>query len=103
MNVLFVTTESTIDHCYTMIKELRNHVDLSVIVTAKEMTDELNEYCIFSSAVFFRRASFKNPFGVFRDLRLLKEIKKKKADLVWFSGMSFYQALLVRFFIKNFI
>jgi glycosyltransferase involved in cell wall biosynthesis len=103
MKVLFVTTQSTIDHCYTMIKELRSHAELSVFITAKEMTDEIKEYCAFSGAVFFRRASFKNPFGLFRDLHLLREIKKNGADLVWFSGMSFYQALLVRLFVKNFI
>lgn len=41
MKVLFVTTESMLDHSYTMIRELRKHITLDVIITAKKMTPEL--------------------------------------------------------------
>jgi glycosyltransferase involved in cell wall biosynthesis len=103
MKVLFVTTESTIDHCYTMIKELRNHVELTVYISAKEITPEIKEYCGLFNAAFFRRASFKNPLALFKDLKFLRGLKKKKADLVWFSGMSFYQALFLKLFIRSFL
>ena len=104
MKVLFITTESTIDHCYTMIKELRNHVELAVYISAKEITPEIKEYCGLFNAAFFRRASFKNPLSLFKRSEVPSRVKKKKkADLVWFSGMSFYQALFLKLFIRSFL
>ncbi len=103
MKVLFLTTESTIDHCYTMIKELRNYLELPVYISAKEIAPEIKEYSGLFNAVFFRRASFKNPLALFKDLKLLNRLKKEKADLVWFSGMSFYQAMFLKLFLRNFL
>src|SRR5258706_6731795 len=103
MKILLVTAESSIDHCFTMIKELRKHSKLSLFITAKKITPEIKEYCAFADAVFFRRRSFINPFKIFADLGLIWKIRKEKAELVWFSGMSLYQALFAGLIIKNFI
>lgn len=101
MKVLFVTTESTMDHSYTMIKELRKHITLDVVIIAKTLTRELEEYCVTLEAKFFKRKGFKNPLSIFNEIKLLLNIRKQKPDLVWFNVLSLYQSVLVKFFFKK--
>jgi glycosyltransferase involved in cell wall biosynthesis len=101
MKVLFVTTESTMDHSYTMIKELRKHLTLNVIIIAKKLTPELEKYCETLDAKFFKRKSFKNPFSIFNEIKLLFSIRRQKADLVWFNVLSLYQSVLVKLLLKR--
>ncbi len=103
MKVLFVVTESSMDHCFTMCHGLSDRVDLRVVITAKKMTPEIREFCRSTGAAFFRRASFKNPLALLQDLRLLLKLRSAKADLVWFSGLSFYQSLFLKLLSGNFL
>lgn len=103
MKVTFITSESTLDHSYTMIKELGKHVELKAYMLAKERTPEIDEYCKKLGVKFVRRLSFKNPLNMFKEILFLKALKNEKPDLVWFNRTTFYQTLLVRLFFKNFI
>ena len=103
MKIIFVITESTIDHSYTMINELRRHLELEVYLIAKKQTPELEDFCNKLKAKFILRDSFKNPWGIFKELKLLNELKKQKADLVWFNRISFYQSIFLKIYVKNFI
>lgn len=103
MKIIFVTTESFIDHSYTMIQELKKFVKLSVIIIAKQENGEILNFCKRTGSLFFLRTKFINPMGIFRTLKLLRKIKTQDADLVWFNTMSVLQLLLVRFYFRNFI
>src|SRR5436853_7393904 len=103
MKVLFVTSESFIDHSFTMAKELKKKTDLSIIITAKMLTPEIAFFCEKLNAVFYKRKRFINPMSVFNENKLIMLIRKQKADIVWFNTLSFTQALMVKHLIKNFI
>jgi glycosyltransferase involved in cell wall biosynthesis len=101
MKVLFVTTESLMDHSFTMICELRKHVEHDVIFTAKELSPENKDFCNTLNAKFVKRTRFKNPLSIFREIKLLRYIKKQNADLVWFNTLSLLQSILLKLFIKR--
>src|SRR5205085_8278100 len=103
MKIVFVTSESFIDHSYTMAKELKKKIDLEVIITAKELTPEISFFCKELNAVFYRRKRFVNPLSFVVENKLMMFIRAKKADLVWFNTFSLAQALIEKTFIKNFI
>lgn len=103
MKVVYVTSESYIDHGYTIIKELKKHIDMPVYLQAKGKTNEIIEWCSKFKAEFILRKRFRNPFSIFTEIRLLRRIKKQNPDLVWFNGLTVYQIFLVKFFIKNFL
>lgn len=103
MKVVFVTSESFIDHSYTMAKELRKKIELDVIIIAKELTPEIEFFCKELNAEFYQRKRFINPFSLILENKLMMFIRSKKADLVWFNTFSLAQALMVKTFIKNFI
>lgn len=100
MKVIFITTESTLDHSFTMINELRNHIDIKPYIIAKELTSELNEYCTRLNAEFVKRHSFKNLFSIFKEYGFISRLKKEKADLYWFNRASLYQTLFIKMLIK---
>lgn len=103
MRVLFITSESMLDHSYTMINELGKHIDIKSYIIAKELTPEIKEFCTELKVNFIQRYSFKNPLSLFKEIKLLKELRNLKADLVWFDRTTLYQSLLLRFFLKSFI
>jgi glycosyltransferase involved in cell wall biosynthesis len=103
MKILFVTSESMLDHSYTMINELRKHIDIKPYIIAKELTTEISEFCRDLNAKFIKRYSFKNPLNLFKEIRLLKELKKQKADLVWFDRTTMYQTLLLKRFMGSYL
>jgi glycosyltransferase involved in cell wall biosynthesis len=103
MKVIFITTESMLDHSYTMIKELSGHIELKAYIIAKKNTPELTEFCRELNVSFVERHSFKNPLSFFRERWLLSEVKKQKPDLVWFDRTTFYQTILLKFMLKRFL
>lgn len=103
MKVLFVTTESMLDHSYTMIKELRKHITLDVIITAKKLTPELERYIKDTGVKFFKRRGFKDPLSIFTELKLLLYIRRQKPDVVWFNVFSLVQSVLVKLLLRNVI
>lgn len=92
-----------LDHSYTMINELRRHIDLVPYILAKGKTPELEEYCSKLNVKFIRRLSFKNPLSLIKEFKFFRALKKQKPDVVWFNRTTFYQTLLVRLFFKRFI
>ena len=103
MKVLFVTTESMLDHSYTMIRELRKHITLDVIITAKKLTPELERYIKDPGVKFFKRRGFKDPLSIFTELKLLLYIRRQKPDVVWFNVFSLVQSVLVKLLLRNVI
>lgn len=103
MRVIFITSESMLDHSYTMINELGKHIELKSYIIAKELTPEIKEFCEKLNVNFVQRYSFKNPLSLFKEIKLLKELKKLKAGPVWFNRTTLYQTLLLRFFLKSFV
>jgi glycosyltransferase involved in cell wall biosynthesis len=101
MRVFFVTSESTMDHSFTMIRELRKHITLDAVITAKKLTPELEAYCNTQNVKFFKRKNFKNPLSIFSEIKLLLYIRRQKPDLVWFNVLSLYQSILVKLFLKK--
>jgi len=103
MKLIFVTSESMLDHSYTMIRELRNHVELTSYIIAKEKSEELKDFCRDLNSVFVQRYSFKNPLSMLKERKLFKELKNKNADLIWFDRTTFYQTLLLKNYLKNYL
>ena len=101
MKICFVTTESTMDHSFTMINGLRKFIELDVVITSKELTPELDNYCKILDGKFFKRKSFKNPLSIFNEVKLMLYIRSKKPDLVWFNVLSLYQSMLVKLFFQK--
>lgn len=92
-----------IDHGYTIATELKKHVDLRVYIIAKQYSEEIRNFCEDLGAVFFRRARFRNPVSLFRELIFLNAVRRQKPDVVWFELFSVYQALFARLFVKNYL
>lgn len=103
MNVIFVTTESMLDHSYTMIKELGRRMNLKSYIIAKKRTPELEEFCRILNVTFIERSAFKNPLSFLKELKFMFQLKRQKADLVWFDRTTFYQTLLLKFTLKNYL
>jgi glycosyltransferase involved in cell wall biosynthesis len=101
MRIIFITTESLMDHSYTMTTWLRKHIELDVIFTAREETEEIKNFCSALNAKFVKRARYKNPLSIFKEIKLLSYIKKQNADLVWFNTLTLLQSLLLKFFIRR--
>lgn len=101
MRVIFITTESLMDHSYTMITWLRKHITLDVIFIAREETPEIKKFCETLNVKFIKRARYKNPLSIFKEIKLLRYIKKQKADLVWFNTLTLLQSVLLKFFIRR--
>jgi glycosyltransferase involved in cell wall biosynthesis len=101
MKVIFITTESLMDHSYTMITWLRKHIELDVIFIAREETEEIKHFCAALNAKFVKRVRYKNPLSIFKEIKLLRYIKNQKADLVWFNTLTLLQSVLLKFFIRS--
>lgn len=103
MKVIFITTESLMDHSYTMSEELKKFLDFEVIMTARLLTPEIEDFCKKLNAVFIKRRRFINPFAFINELKLMFYIKRQKADVVWFNTFSLYQSMLAKFFFSTII
>src|SRR4029453_1490322 len=103
MKVVFVTSESMLDHSYTMIRELGKHAELTSYIIAKGQTPELKDFCRDLNSEFVQRYSFKNPLSLLKERRLLNKLKNANADLVWFDRTTFYQTLLLKKYLKNYL
>jgi len=89
------------DHSYTMITWLRKHIELDVVFIAREETPEIKDFCDKLNAKFIKRTRYKNPLSIFKEIKLLRYIKKQKADLVWFNTLTLLQSVLLKFFIRR--
>ncbi len=103
MKVIFVTTESLMDHSYTMACELKKTADMKVIITAKKLTPEISEFCRKLDAVFIKRVRFINPLSFLKEIKLMFFIRKQNADVVWFNAFSLYQSMLAKLFVKQIV
>ncbi len=103
MKLVYVTSESYLDHSYTIINELKKRAELSVFIQAKENTDEIADWCKELNAKFVKRKRFRNPFSFFSELGFFLSVKKIKADRIWFNTLTAYQALIAKVFLKDFI
>lgn len=101
--VIFVTAESYIDHSYTIAEELQKHIRFPVFMQAREQTDEIDRWCKKLGAEFVLRKRFRNPFSFFHELKFILRLRKMNADITWFDGLTFYQVLLAKLFIKEFL
>jgi len=84
-----------------MISELKKHVDLKTFFIAKKLTPEIKDFCGKLNVRFEKRKRFINPLRLFFEFRLLINIKRQKADLVWFNTLSFIQAILLKLIIRK--
>ncbi|MGH2575747.1 MAG: glycosyltransferase family 4 protein [Ignavibacteria bacterium] len=103
LKIVYVTSESFIDHSYTIVSELKKKVDLRVYIQAKENTNEINEWCTRLNAEFVKRRRFRNPLSLYSDLKLLLALRKLEADMVWFNTLTVYQLLIAKVLIRNFL
>ena len=103
MKIIYVTTESYIDHSYTIASELKKKIDLKVYIIAKEKSEEVNNFCTKLNAACVKRMRLSNPFNIFVDLRLLNQLRKEEYDIVWFNTLTVNQALFLKLFIKKFL
>jgi glycosyltransferase involved in cell wall biosynthesis len=103
MKIVYVTSESYLDHSYTIVKVLKERTELSVFIQAKEKTDEITDWCKELSAKFVKRKRFRNPFSFFSELGFLLSVKKIKADRIWFNTLTAYQAVIAKVLLKDFI
>ena len=101
MKVIFITSESLMDHSYTMIIWLRKRIQLDVVFIARKETPEIRDFCNMLNAKFVKRTRYKNPLSIFKEIKLLRYIKKQKADLVWFNTLTLLQSVLLKFFIRR--
>lgn len=65
MDIVYITNESFLYHCYSIIKGLKKQCDIHVIIQAKEKTNEIDTWCKTFNAEFVKRRRFRNPFSVF--------------------------------------
>ncbi|MCI0448583.1 MAG: glycosyltransferase family 4 protein [Chlorobi bacterium] len=103
MKAVYVTSESYIDHSFTIVKELSKHIDLRVFIQAREKTEEIESWCNSLNAVFIQRRRFRNPLSLFSELAFIFRLKKINPDIVWFNTLTVYQLLFVKMLIKNFL
>ena len=104
MKVVYVTSESYIDHSYTIVRELRKHIDdFPVFLQGREKTKEIETWCNKLNAVFVKRKRFRNPVSIFSELGFILRIRKLKPDIVWFNTLTVYQLFLVKLLIKKFL
>lgn len=103
MKIVYITNNSFIDHSYTVVKELKKKIEITVFIQAKEQNEELKNWCVDLGAVFVKRKRYRNPISFFSELKFLLSIKKLKADKIWFNGISIYQAVIAKFLLRNFL
>lgn len=103
MKIVYVTSESYLDHSYTIAKEFSRRVNFVVYIIAKENTNEITQWCSRLGGAFVKRKRYRNPLSFFAELKFILSIKKQNADRVWFNTLNFYQLLLVRLILKRFL
>lgn len=103
MKVIYVTAESYFDHSYSILNEMRKHINMPVYLQAKEMTEEISAWCKKFNAVFVKRNRFRNPFSLFSEISMLLKIRRQNPDVVWFNTLTVYQVFLVRLLIKKYL
>ena len=103
MKVVYLTSESYIDHSYTVASELKKHIELIIFLQAKEATIEIDRWCKKFGAEFVKRKRFRNPLSFVSEILFLLRIKKLKPDVVWFNTMTVYQVLLAGILLKKFL
>ncbi|MFI5212087.1 MAG: glycosyltransferase family 4 protein [Ignavibacteria bacterium] len=103
MKVIYLSSESYIDHSYTIVEELQKHVDLNVFLQAKERTEEIDSWCNKFNAEFYPRKRFRNPLSIFKEIIFLRKIRDMKPDVIWFNTMTVYQLLLVPRMFKKYL
>lgn len=103
MKVVYLTSESYIDHSYTVASELKKHIELIIFMQAKEATIEIDRWCKKFGAEFIRRKRFRNPLSFVSEILFLLRIRKLKPDVVWFNTMTVYQVLIAGIMLKKFL
>jgi len=103
VKVVYLTSESYIDHSYTVAQELLKHAELKIFLQAKEATIEIDRWCKKFNAEFVERKRFRNPFSFISEILFLLKIRKMKPDVVWFNTMTVYQVLLADILLKRFL
>lgn len=101
MRIAYITSESYLDHSYTIVNSLSKKTDLTVFMQAKERTIEIDSWCKKFDAEFVKRKRFRNPLSFFSELVFLLKIKKINAGAVWFNTLTAYQALIAKLLFKN--
>ena len=101
--VVYVTTDSFMDHSYTIAKYLKQVIDIKTYIIGREKTEEIDGVCKSINAEFITRPRYRNPFAFLFEFRFLNKLRKEKADVIWFDSLSFLRTILVRFFIKKFL
>ena len=103
LKVVYLTSDSYIDHSYTVIQEMQKHIELKVFMQAKEQTTEIKSWCRKFGAEFIKRRRFRNPFSFISEIIFLLRIRMLKPDVVWFNTMTVYQVLLAGILLKKFL
>lgn len=103
MKVIYVTSESYIDHSYTIAKELRKHIEFPVFIQARQKSPELTSWAEQLGATIVKRKRFRNPWNIIREIGFILRLRKMNADLIWFNALNIYQVLPVKLFIKRFL
>jgi glycosyltransferase involved in cell wall biosynthesis len=103
LKVVYLTSESYIDHSYTVVQELKKHIELKVFLQAKEATIEIDRWCKKFGAEYIQRRRFRNPLSFMSEIFFLLRIRKMKPDVVWFNTMTVYQVLLAGILLKKFL
>ncbi|NOS85108.1 MAG: glycosyltransferase family 4 protein [Ignavibacteria bacterium] len=103
MKVVYLTSESYIDHSYTVAGELGKHIELNIFLQAKEATIEIDRWCKKFGAEFIQRRRFRNPLSFMSEIFFLLRIRKMKPDVVWFNTMTVYQVLLAGILLRKFL
>ncbi len=103
MKVVYLTSESYIDHSYTVANGLKGHVDLKIYLQAREETIEIDRWCKEFGTEFVQRRRFRNPLSFLAETFFLLRIRKTKPDVVWFNTMTVYQVLLANILLKKYL
>lgn len=106
LRAVYLTSESYIDHSYTIVNGLRQRSDelvLKVFFQAKESTEEVQRWCERTGGEFVKRKRFRNPMNFFDDLKLLRKVKKLNVDIVWFNTQTVFQAILAPLMLKKYV
>lgn len=103
MKIIYITSESYIDHSYTIVKEINKHCSLKVFIQAKALTGEIKDWCSKLNAEYRERKRFRNPLSLISEFFFLLKIRNMKTDIIWFNSMTLYQAFFAKILIRNFI
>ncbi|MCX7877164.1 MAG: glycosyltransferase family 4 protein [Ignavibacteria bacterium] len=103
IRVVYITGESYIDHSYTIIKELRKHLNLEVYFIFKALNAEVKRFLSVFNAFPVTRKRYRNPLSLLDELALILRLKRLRADCIWFNTLNVYQIFLVKIFLKNYL